>query len=609
MCFRYRERMRSVYFVPCPLGVEVATENELAALGAREIATRPGGIRFRGDRALGYAANLWLRSAIRVQELLFEAQVEGPEDLYNAVRELDWRDLLSLHQTLAVDASVQNSEQLRHSKYAALVVKDAIVDQFREHSGKRPDVDRLRPDLPLKLVVQGREASLWRNLSGASLHKRGYRDIQVKSPLNEAIAAGLLQLSGWDRNSALADPMCGSGTFVIEAAMLAADRAPGLMRDQFAFETWPDFDESLFAELRREAAARARDRLDFVIQGADHHAGALDLAKRGARLAGVSALVRFEHCRARDWTPAVAPRHIVTNPPYGERLGSDSEVAASWQELGNFLHRCGGAHAWVLSGNPKLTKFLGLKASSKLPVKNGPIDCRWVGYEIGGIAPRAVPHAPAALHAAPETAPPDAAPAASPVPSTEERSVAASPRETDAESPRRADPSPWVEYHVGLIAEGGKVLDLACGSGRHVRLLLDSGHDVVAIDRDLEPLGMLAKHKRVVAIEADLETEGAETWPLADERFDGILVTNYLWRPVLPRLLDALGPGGVLIYETFQVGQESIGRPQNPDYLLRPNELLELCLPELEILSFESGRFEEPEPVFRQRICARRSTI
>ncbi|MCA8972603.1 MAG: RNA methyltransferase, partial [Planctomycetes bacterium] len=312
--------MRSTYFVPVPFGVETATENEIAALGGREIETRPGGVRCKGDRRFGYAANLWLRSAIRVQEWMAEDRVRDARDLYDALREIDWSEYMDVDQTLAVDATVSNSE-IRHSKYAALVVKDAIVDQFRDRAGRRPDVDRDRPDLPLKLVVDGQSMSLWRNMSGPSLHKRGYRDVQVKSPLNEALAAGLLLMTGWDPQTSLVDPMCGSGTFVIEAALLAMDRAPGLLRRRFAFESWPDFDRDLMDQLRSEARERARTSITAPIVGADRHGGALSIANRSARQAGVDAAVRFVRKDAKHFVPEVPPSIVVTNPPYGERLG------------------------------------------------------------------------------------------------------------------------------------------------------------------------------------------------------------------------------------------------------------------------------------------------
>jgi putative N6-adenine-specific DNA methylase len=381
---------RIEYFAPCTLGVEAALAAELAELGAQEIATRPGGASFTGDRRLGYAANLWLRSAIRVQDLLLRAPARGKEELYAAAGRVDWSALMRLDQTLAVDASVRDSE-LTHSNFAGLTVKDAIVDQFRARTGQRPNVNADDPDLPLKAVLKNDALTLWRNLSGESLHKRGYRPVQVKSPLNEATAAGLLRLSGWDRASPLVDPMCGSGTLLIEAALLAADRAPGMNR-RFAFERWPDLDAELWRSVQAEARARAKSTLPFTLEGADRHGGALSIAEKSAHDAGVAGLARFSVADAADWTPVAAIRHsggagppltVITNPPYGERIGEGEDLAASWRALGRFLkERCRGGRAFVLSGNPDLPRHLGLHASRQIPVMNGPIECRLLEYEL-----------------------------------------------------------------------------------------------------------------------------------------------------------------------------------------------------------------------------------
>jgi len=369
------------YFAPCTLGLEDALVAELTALGAQRIEARPGGASFRGDRRLGYAANLWLRSAIRVQEQLLVAPAAGKEQLYEAVGQLDWRRFLGVEQTLAIDASVRDSA-ITHSGFAALTAKDAIVDQFRAALGRRPSVDTARPDLPLKLVLVRDMLTLYRNLSGDSLHKRGWRPVQVKSPLNEATAAGILILSGWDRASPIADPMCGSGTFLIEAACLAADRAPGLQR-QFAFQLWPDFDSRLWSELRSEALGRARRTLPFLLEGADRHEGAVSIAQKSAEAAGVAALLRLRVAEAASWQPSRPPAAVFCNPPWGERLGEGEDLLASWRDLGRFLHeRCGGARAFVLCGNAELTRHLGLKASRRWPVMNGPIECRLLEYEV-----------------------------------------------------------------------------------------------------------------------------------------------------------------------------------------------------------------------------------
>ena len=381
---------RVEYFAPCTLGVEAALSMELTELGALEISTRPGAASFVGDRRLGYAANLWLRSAIRVQDLLLRGPARGKDALYAAVGSIDWSRHMRLDQTLAVDASVRDSE-LTHSNFVGLTVKDAIVDQFRARTGRRPSVNADDPDLPLKVVLKSNTLTIWRNLSGESLHKRGYRPVQVKSPLNESTAAGLLGLAGWDRASPLVDPMCGSGTFLIEAAMLAADRAPGVNR-HFAFMRWPDFDPGLWRSLRDDALARTKATLPFAIEGADRHGGAISIAQKSAQAAGVAGLVRFSVADAADWWPASATAHadgrgppltVLCNPPYGERIGAGEDLAGSWRALGQFLNdRCRGGRAFVLCGNPDLPRHLGLDASRHLSVMNGQIECRLLGYDL-----------------------------------------------------------------------------------------------------------------------------------------------------------------------------------------------------------------------------------
>lgn len=372
---------RIEYFAPCTLGIEPALRAELAELGAREISSRPGGVSFVGDRRLGYEANLWLRSAVRVQDLLGRGPARGKDAVYSAAGRIDWSRHMRLDQTLAIDASVRDSE-LTHSSFVALTIKDAIVDQFRARTGRRPSVHVDAPDLPLKVVLKNDVLTIWRNLSGESLHKRGYRPVQVKSPLNEATAAGLVRMSGWDRASPLVDPMCGSGTFLIEAAMLAADRAPGLER-RFAFERWPDLDAELWRRVRADARARAKASLPFPIEGADRHGGAISIAQRSAGAAGVGELVRFTVADAARWSPksAAGSPTVVCNPPYGERIGEGEDLVASWRALGRFLtERCRGGRAFVLCGNPDMLPHVGLDTVRRVSVMNGQIECRWLEY-------------------------------------------------------------------------------------------------------------------------------------------------------------------------------------------------------------------------------------
>ena len=373
------------YFAACTLGLEPVLQDELRGLGAGQLRVRRGGIEFEGDRALGYACCLWLRSAVRVQEELARGPTRDRDELYRLVHDVDWSRSITPLQTLAVDASVRDSFTT-DTRFPALVVKDAVCDQFRDRAGRRPDVDREQPDLPIKLVLQQDTAILYRDLGGEPLHKRGYREIAHKSPLNEAIAAGLLQLSGWDRRAPLCDPMCGSATFLIEAAWLATDRAPGLARG-FAFERFADADLTVWSALFDDAERRALDGAGRCppLAGNDRHPGACALARQAIAKSGLDGAIALACGDVRDFAPVPAPQVVVTNPPYGERLDGDPAVlAADWRALAAFLHsRCAGATACVLSGNAELTRHLGLRADRKWTVRNGPIECRWLRYAIG----------------------------------------------------------------------------------------------------------------------------------------------------------------------------------------------------------------------------------
>lgn len=371
------------YYASCNRGLEAAVAQELEALGMAGVLAGRGGVAFRGDLRAGYKACLWLRSAIRVQEELLDARIRDADDLYDAVGSVDWDRWLTTDQTLAIYSSIRDAPEFRHSGYVALRAKDAIVDQQRERHGKRSSVDTHLPDLPLKLVLKRDRLLLYRDFAGVSLHKRGYRPIQVKSPLNEATAAGLLILSGWDKASPLVDPMCGSGTFVIEAALMASHYAPGLMRT-FPFEFWVDFDDGLWDSLLEDARGQVKQRLDFPLAGADRHPGAIAIAKESAYAARVDHLVTFEHCDARVWVPKTPAAFVVSNPPYGERLSAeDDDPEDAWRALGDFLHeRVSEAEAWVLCGNKALSRHLRMRASGRTPVMNGPIECRWLRYEV-----------------------------------------------------------------------------------------------------------------------------------------------------------------------------------------------------------------------------------
>ncbi|MDW8242268.1 MAG: THUMP domain-containing protein [Thermogemmata sp.] len=375
------------YFATCAAGLEPVLAAELQQLGATHIQPGRGGVQFCGDRLLLYAANLWLRSAIRVLEPILEAEVDSYEALYAAVRQVDWRDYLNVEQTLAVDAHVRDSP-LTHSQYAARRVKDAICDQFRERLGRRPSVDPDRPMLGLNLHVRGRQVILSRDSSWVSLHKRGYRPIQTRAPLNEALAAGLLLHLRWQGETPLVDLMCGSGTVCIEGAWLALHRAPGLTRKWFGFQGWLDFDKATWAMLRSEARRRLRPRLPFPIWGSDCHSPSVALAVRNAHMAGVGSLLHFY---VRDLRASRPPAHlppglILCNPPYGERLDVDpGQIRSLYAALGQTVQRhWPGWRLAVFAAGSTWLSSIGLPVVRTWSLYNGPIRCTLAEFAPAG---------------------------------------------------------------------------------------------------------------------------------------------------------------------------------------------------------------------------------
>ncbi len=375
--------MSRTFFATCALGLEEVVRDELVALGADNARALRGRVSFHGSLSLGYAACLWLRSASRVQEQLFRDRPAGSRQLlYDAVRAFDWGPLIEPDNTLAVSASVRDS-RATDTRFVSLVTKDAIVDQIRDRCGSRPNVDADDPHMPIRVLVHRDRATVLRDLSGDSLHRRGWRPIQVKSPLNEAIAGGLLQLTGWTGEGTLVDPMCGSGTFLVEAAHLAQDRAPGLRR-RFAFEQCPDLEQTEWRRLRDEAEQRyavGRER-EVSIVGSDAHPGALGLARRSLEAAQVRDAVKVRRMSVERAVLDGPPALVVSNPPWGLRQEKQG-LRQTWSQLGTFLKtHCGGSTAYLLSGEPTLTQVLKLRAARRHPVRIAQVDCRWIRYEV-----------------------------------------------------------------------------------------------------------------------------------------------------------------------------------------------------------------------------------
>ncbi len=370
------------YFATTSKGLEDVLAGEIRALGGKTVGTSTGGVPFSGDAALGYRANLWLRTANRVFLHLSDFPAPTPATLYEGAKAIPWPDFFPVRKTIAVDATVRDSG-ITHSHFAAQKAKDAVVDRFRERSGSRPNVDPLSPEIRINVRIVGDACTVSLDLSGESLNRRGYRGDPGEASLRETLAAGMVLLTGWDGGTPLLDPTCGAGTIPIEAALVATNTAPGLRRQTFAFQHLSDYDRPLWESLVAEAKETALPSAPARIEGSDLSPGAIRNARRNAGRAGVSKVVAFADRDIRELSPSGPPGIILCNPPYGVRIRSGPEAESFYRAMGEaFKKRCAGWTAYVLSGNPDASRHIGLKASRKIPLMNGPIDCRLLRYEL-----------------------------------------------------------------------------------------------------------------------------------------------------------------------------------------------------------------------------------
>lgn len=379
-----------------PPGLEESGATELRQLGAQAVQPLRRAAAFRCDTAGLYRIHLGARLPFRILRELARFPCRGPEDLYRQVRQsADWDRWLPPSHSFRVEVT-GTAPGLNHSHFTALQVKNALVDRQRERWGERSSIDRDDPDLCLHLHLGGGEAVLSVDGAGGSLHRRGWRAALGLAPLKENLAAGLIGLTGWDGSVPLADPLCGSGTLLIEAACAALGRAPGLLpaadgslrARSFALERWPDFEPVLWRQALAAAAAEARDSLAggaplAPILGREAEAAVLEQARANATAAGVAGWIDLQVGDCRDFQPPDRPGVLVCNPPYGERIGEREQLEQLYADLGTMLkQRCSGWTLWLLSGNPELSGALRLKASRRIPVSNGGIDCRWLQYTI-----------------------------------------------------------------------------------------------------------------------------------------------------------------------------------------------------------------------------------
>ncbi|MCM1066269.1 MAG: THUMP domain-containing protein [Muribaculaceae bacterium] len=363
-------------------GLEGVLAEELRELGASDIEQGKRMVSFRGDLAMLYKANFCCRTALRILKPFYTFEATDPDELYAKVKEFDWGSLMSVTQTFSID-TVAFSDEFRHSQFVTYRVKDGIVDWFRDHLGddRRPRVRLDGADIMFNVHISGRKVTLSLDSSGESLHKRGWRRQQTEAPINEVLAAGIILMTGWKGDVPFVDPMCGSGTFLIEAAMIAAGINPGLYRQHFAFENWPDFNAELLDEIYNDDS-RERE-VTVPIIGADISPRALEIARTNAKNAGVERYLTLDVRPISQWTEAPQPAGVlVTNPPYGRRIGAD-DMNALYGSIGKTLkHIFTGYHAWIIGYEDEYFREIGLAPSQKIAVNNGGLDCELREYVI-----------------------------------------------------------------------------------------------------------------------------------------------------------------------------------------------------------------------------------
>lgn len=363
-------------------GLEEVLAEELRSLGAENVLPGRRMVGFEGDLEKLYRANLSCRTALRILKPFYKFRAGDADSLYEHAKEFDWSTLLTPDKTFSID-TVANSDEFKHSRFVTYRIKDAIVDWFKDRYGedKRPGVRLQDADVMINVHINGKDVTLSLDSSGESLHKRGYRVAQTEAPINEVLAAGIILRSGWRGDSPLVDPMCGSGTFLIEAALIAANINPGIYRKDFAFERWADYDAELFERLYNDDSAERE--VKFKIYGADISPKAVEIARANIKSAGVAKYIELERRAISSWTEAPKPAGVlITNPPYGERI-SAPDMDALYQTIGSQLkHVFVGYRAWIIGYRDEYFARIGLAPSEKVAILNGSLECSLREYVI-----------------------------------------------------------------------------------------------------------------------------------------------------------------------------------------------------------------------------------
>lgn len=364
-------------------GLEEVLANELKKLGARDVEEHNRAVSFVGDKGMIYKSNLCLRTALRILVPINQFEVDNEDTLYEGIKDINWEEYMDVDDTLAIDCTL-NTHLFNHSQYISQKAKDAIADQFREKHNKRPSVDLDKPTLRIQIHIYNTTCSVALDSSGESLHKRGYRDKTNLAPINEVLAAGLVLLTGWTRHNTFIDPMCGSGTILIEAALIAANIPPGYYKEDFGFMRWQRymaFDEELWNTIYEAAVGRISSETPKILGGEISHHVARK-GKENVKLAKVEDMVHIRECDIVDFEAPEGGGVVIINPPYGERMDKD-DINALYKSIGDtFKQRFSGYDCWVISSNMEALKHIGLRPSRKIPIYNGQLECRFMKYEM-----------------------------------------------------------------------------------------------------------------------------------------------------------------------------------------------------------------------------------
>ena len=369
------------FFAPCPRGLEAVLAGELAELGAGDIKAAEGGVGFSGALPIAYAANLHSRIASRVLWQVGSGRYRSEEDVYRGANALDWAQLFDGALTIRVNVAAVRSP-LNSLDFITLRIKDAVCDKFRSQTGVRPDVDTAQPDVRIHAFLETERFTLYLDTSGEPLFKRGARQMTGEAPLRENLAAGILKLSGWTPDLPLLDPMCGSGTFLIEALQIALGIAPGAQR-HFAFEKLRNFDEAAWSAIKAAAEARPAPNPSPAIFGSDLYGEALKLARVNLAAAGFADRVGLKQANMLEISAPAAAGVLVANPPYGVRIGEQDELASFYPQVGDALKKkFAGWRAYVFTADMRLPKLIGLSPSKRTPLYNGALECRLYEFRI-----------------------------------------------------------------------------------------------------------------------------------------------------------------------------------------------------------------------------------